>query len=158
MKAWFFGIFILLPGVVIAEQKKYEFSDLNVEVIVGVEGKTIPFQIMSKGDDANGKLQWLYRPYDKPMPVKIGDKFKLKVEILDRQGRRRDITGSKYLHYSTSRGEVFFVDKDGWLLIAPKVNSDDPVTARSGVGSVEVEYISETGEIGFGGFSVDVRP
>ena len=139
-----------------------EISDLNVDIVVSVDNQPIPEQMIvpRKKDQNYNRTRGLnFRP--KPLQYVAGSRLKLKVEAVSLDGKREDITNSKFLNISTT-DYVLNLCNNRELCVWPKDESPDarsePPTLRYGHGRVEVEYITPDGKIGFNGFAVDILP
>ncbi|XVJ71190.1 MAG: hypothetical protein HEQ39_17460 [Rhizobacter sp.] len=89
--------------------------------------------------------------------VQLEESYKIKIELIDEKGGRRDITDSKYLKFNTSKPYAFHV-ADRRLIIKPEPGTiKEAKNIGSGLGQVRVEFVSPNGQIGFNGFVIDVQ-
>lgn len=145
-----------------AAKKEYEIRDLSVDIVVSVAGQPIPEQmlVLSTTDQKYNKERGLnFRP--RPLPYVAGSRLKLKIETVSLDGKREDITNSRFVNlHATSHKVHICGDREICLWVEGEAVDarSDPSTARYGRAHVEVEYITPDGKVGFNGFNIDVLP
>jgi hypothetical protein len=146
-----------------AENKTYEFSDLNTDIIVSIEGiNELDLEYMKSiahtdKNDINARLPNLDST---PLEVTHGSILKLKIESVDKAGTKTDITAHKDISVSVAGSTVAHVCKKTSLCVWPErpaeSRGNDP---RFRVISIQISYISNNGKIvGYNGFRLKAIP
>lgn len=145
-----------------AGKRTVGMSDLNVDIVVSIQGHAIPEQIVApmtkdkKLNDARG-----INFFPKPVTQVAGHRLQLRIEAVEVDGLRRDITNSKFVTVFATREIAHVCDKTQLCLWPKGQNPDarsDPPTARYGRAHIEAEYMTPDGKIGFNGFDINVLP
>lgn len=141
-------------------KKQFDFSDVNVEMVVSIVGKPIPKQILQREPvtSESKTMRWVYVPNDDPVPVKAGESYRLRVDLATKDKKWKDITKSPYVKFSTSKSHAVQISPTGLLQVRAKALPGHVETSHLGLASIWVEYITPDNQIGFGGFSIDVQP
>lgn len=152
----------MAQGSAAAAKEDYGMKDLNIDIVVSVVGQPIPEQMiapMTKDQKYNKARALNFSP--KPLPYVAGSRLKLKIEAVSLDGKREDITNSKFVTIFTT-DYVLHLCQGRHLCLWPEGKSidfrSDPLTARYGDASIKVEYTTPDGKIGFNGFVIDVLP
>jgi hypothetical protein len=140
-------------------QKKqhYEFSDINVNLIVSIEGKPMPEQIMPVINFSHKNLVGInFGPH--PINVIQNSRWKLKVNLIDKDGQNIDVSTSPYLKFSTTFYMIHLCGQNELCIWPENKGESDRYDLRFGEASVQVDYITPDGQIGFNGIQVNVLP
>lgn len=145
-----------------AAKKEYEIKDLNVDILISIEGQTMPEQMLTPGKkDQNYNRTRSLNFHPKPLPYVAGSRLTLKIEAVSLDGKREDITNSKFVKLRTD-DYMAHICEGRHLCLWPEGKPIDfrsaPPTLRYGPALVDVEYITPDGRIGFNGFAVDILP
>jgi hypothetical protein len=138
-----------------------ELKKINTSIVVGLVGYPIPPQMLVEISPKEKILDKRYCLSLAPKPIKLkkGSEIPLLIEWIDSQGKRHDITSSPFLNIHVSAFNIFYVTPQRILVIKPDPKLlPHPNESPFMVGSVEVEYVTTEGKIGFNGFAVEIQP
>ena len=155
-------MYLLMAIDVYADERKFrkDMTDLNTDIIISIETRPEPEQFLNRG--MGDKLKNLIRFPNfgvKPIQVMQGAILQLKVEVIDNNGIRKDITYSKDVHVFSTFYK-FHLCQDMKICVWPsKESSDNPYDARFGEGDISVTYYAQNGKLkGFNGVNLKVNP
>ena len=135
-------------------------TDLNTDIVVSLEGYPEAEQFLNRGM-SNKLLSPIRYPNFgvKPIEVVQGVTAKIKVEIIDDNGIRKDITNSKDVHVFSTFYK-FHLCQEMNICIWPKNESSSAsYNLRFGVGDISVTYYAQNGKLkGFNGINLKVNP
>lgn len=146
-----------------ASDKTYEFSDINTDITVSIEGVTnldLEYTKPVAQKDKNDTTARFPNLDSVPIEVIHGSTLKLKIESIDKSGAKIDITSYKDVNINVVGSTVAHVCRKTNLCIWPEKPSEpsnnDP---RFRVISVQISYISNNGKVvGYNGFRLKAIP
>jgi hypothetical protein len=152
--------FISCQVLVTAQSKRLTEKDLNADIIVSIEGYSIPEQFFQRGM-GDTKLSPVRYPNfgAKPVDALQGSTLKIKVEFVDNDGIRKDISNSKDVHVRSTFYMAHFCG-DMKLCVWPELEkSDSRYDLRFGVAMITATYISANGKLKtYNGFNLNILP
>lgn len=155
-------LFLLISVKTSAGESKFrrDMTDLNTDIIVSLETYPEPEQFLNRG--MNNKLlsPLRYPNYGvKPVDVVQGAILKLKVEVIDNEGNKKDITTSKDVHIQSTFYKAHICGGIKICVWPDKEISDERYNLRFGTALLSVTYYSQNGKFkGYNGINLKVIP
>lgn len=158
---FFLAVCLILVGATqmgTASTTSEDLKKLNTEIVVSIEGMPEPEQALKLKTADNIHDERWPNLNTKPVPVKYGSRLKLKIEAIGQNGKREDITKSKYIRIHTTFFRTHLCG-DVTICAGPEKGVINKSESRIyGNASITVEYLTPEGKIGFNGFVIDVQP
>jgi hypothetical protein len=132
-----------------------DLKKVNVSIRVGLKGYGFPQQMLTNGTQADAQPCLTFAP--NPFKIRRGVRVPLMIELIDKNGRGRDITSSPHLKFTVSALNLFHITDERVLVIEPDPMMDSQrINHGFTLGTIEVEYVSSDGKISFNGFAIQV--
>lgn len=146
-----------------ASNKVYEFSDLNTDITVSIEGiAKLDLEYMKPiaHTDKNDMVARFPNLDSVPVEVTHGSTLKLKIESIDKYGVKTDITNHKDVKVNVAGRTIAHVCNKTNLCIWPlKPSQSGYVNPRFEIAIIQISYFSGNGKIvGYNGFRLKSLP
>lgn len=142
-----------------AERKfRTDMTDLNTDIVVSLETHAEAEQFLNRGM-GNKLLSPLRYPNFgvKPINVVQGTILKLKVEIIDNNGIKKDITTSKDVHIRSTFYKAHICDDIKICVWPDKEITDERYSLRFGTAMISVTYYAQNGKLkGYNGINLNI--
>jgi hypothetical protein len=149
------------PEALSVEQtKRITEKDMNADIILSIDGYTEPKQFFERGmGDAKSSPLRYPNFGTKAVDVLQGSTLKIKVELVDSAGIRKDISNSKDLHVRSTFYMAHFCG-DMKLCVWPDIDKvEERYDLRFGVAMITATYISANGKFKtYNGFNINILP
>ena len=157
---FFLNLIISCEVLSVTQTKRITEKDMNVDIILSIDGYSEPKQFFERGmGDAKSSPLRYPNFGTKAVDVLQGAILKIKVELVDNAGVRKDISNSKDVHVRSTFYMAHFCGDMKLCVWPEEEKSDARYDTRFGLAMITATYISANGKLKtYNGFNINIRP
>lgn len=156
----FLNLIISCKALSIEHNQRITEKDMNADIVLTVDGYSEPKQFFERGmGDAKSSTLRYPNFGTKSVDVLQGAILKIKVELVDNAGVRKDISNSKDVHLRSTFYMAHFCGDMKLCVWPEEEKSDARYESRFGLAMITATYISTNGKLKtYNGFNINIRP